>query len=129
MPLGEMKVDDNQNQQFAVGMGFLSRFKRYAFFPARMMFCYDAPSLEQNVPPMQRSIAVRYANQQIEVFYNDDAELQKTGLKNGDVLLKVNGTIYPPNQIGQIRKQLALTPAGKLKLTILRSTQQMDINL
>ncbi|MDE9590734.1 hypothetical protein KKJ23_24660, partial [Xenorhabdus bovienii] len=96
MSLGETKVSESQNQQFAVGMEFLSRFKRYAFIPSRMMFCYDTQSIERHDLASKRSISVRYAHQHIEVFYNNDAVLRNTGLRNGDILLKVNGVAYSP---------------------------------
>ncbi|WP_237387624.1 retroviral-like aspartic protease family protein [Xenorhabdus sp. Sc-CR9] len=129
MSLGETKVSESQNQQFAVGMEFLSRFKRYAFIPSRMMFCYDTQSIERHDLASKRSISVRYAHQHIEVFYNNDTALRNTGLRNGDILLKVNGVAYSPAQIDEVRKWLMLTPEGKLKLTVQRDTQQMEINL
>ncbi|MDE1497590.1 hypothetical protein KKJ25_22575, partial [Xenorhabdus bovienii] len=59
----------------------------------------------------------------------NDAVLRNTGLRNGDILLKVNGVAYSPAQIDEVRKWLMLTPEGKLKLTVQRDTQQMEINL
>ncbi len=129
MPLGEINASVNQNQHAAVGMEFLSRFDRYAFIPSRMMFCYDARSLEKQEIREQRYIAIRYHDEQIEVFYNQDDALKKTGLRNGDILLKVNDVAYAPAQIHLVRKILKQTPKGKLKMTILRDNKPRDIYL
>lgn len=129
MPLGEINVSANQNKHYAIGMDFLSRFDRYAFMPSRMMFCYDSKSIERTEIQAQRYIAIRQNDNQIEIFYNPSNVLKKTGLRNGDILLKVNDITYTPTQMSQVRKHLTQTPKGKLKLTILRDHQQKDICL
>ncbi|SLM62194.1 aspartyl protease family protein [Dickeya aquatica] len=129
MPLGEINVSANQNKHFAIGMDFLSRFDRYAFIPSRMMFCYDTQSIERKEIKAQRHIAIRARDKQIEVFYNPDDVLKKTGLRNGDILLKVNDITYAPAQINQVREHLKQIPKGKLKLTIVRNHEQRDIYL
>ena len=129
MPLAEVKLEINQNQQYSLGMGFLARFARYAFIPSRLMFCYDADSLERHELASVRHIKVRYNNPNIEVFYNDEAAMDMLGIRNGDVILALNGISYPPAQIDRLREKLALTPAGKLKLKIQRAEQQMEITL
>lgn len=129
MPLGELKVTENPNQIYAVGMDFLSRFNRYVFIPSRMMFCYDVSSIERHGLTSQRSISIRYIEQHIELFYNYNDNLKNTGLRNGDILLKINGTAYPPAQIDKVREILELTPKGKLTLTIQRGTQRQEVRL
>lgn len=129
MPLGELKVSENPNQLYAVGMDFLSRFTRYAFIPSRMMFCYDVSSIERHGLISQRRISIRYSERHIELFYNSDDNLKDTGLRNGDILLKINGINYTPAQIHKVREVLQLTPKGKLTLTIQRGTQRQEINL
>lgn len=129
MPLGELKVSENPNQLYAVGMDFLSRFTRYAFIPSRMTFCYDVSSIERYGLASQRSLSIRYTGRRIELFYNSDDNLKDTGLRNGDILLKINGTAYPPAQIDKVREILELTPKGKLTLTIQRGTQRQEVHL
>jgi len=128
MPLGEINVGES-SQQFVIGMDFLSRFDRYAFIPSRMTFCYDVSSIEKKGIAPVRSISIRYINQHIEIFYNSEAKLAFSGLMNGDIILKANDKIYPPEQIDMLRKVLAETPKGALNLTIQRNAQQLEISL
>ncbi|MEN3262798.1 hypothetical protein AAH678_29595 [Sodalis endosymbiont of Spalangia cameroni] len=67
-----------------------------------------------------RNIGVRYYNNHIEVFYNDNKELEKYNLKNGDVIKKTNNIAYPPQEIDKVRDVLSLTPKGKPTLMIER---------
>lgn len=129
LPLNKMEFSDNQEGNFHVGMDFLSRFKRYTFIPSRMMFCYDADSIEKNSIPYERSIAIRYMDGSIEVFYNNNEEIQKYGLKNGDKILTINNTTYSSEKIKTVRKLLLQEPKGTLALTIQRENQVMDIVL
>lgn len=129
MPLGELKVSENPNQFYAVGMNFLSRFTRYALIPSRMMFCYDASSIERYALVSKRSLSIRYIKRHIELFYNSENDLKDTGLHNGDILLKINGTAYLPEQIDKVREVLELTPKGKLTLLIQRGTQYHEFRL
>lgn len=129
LPLGELKVTGNNNELYAVGMDFLSRFSRYAFMPSRMMFCYDVSTLARSGLASQRSLSVRYNGQFIELYYNSDDDLKGTGLLNGDSVLRVNGTAYPPAQIDEVRNLLEMTPPGKLTLSILRGDKRHEIHL
>lgn len=65
----------------------------------------------------------------IEVFYNNNEEIQKYGLKNGDKILKINNTTYPPEKIKTVRNLFLQEPKGKLALTIQRENQVIDITL
>ena len=129
MPLGEIKLTESANPLYAVGMDFFSRFERYAFIPSKMMFCYDAASIERHGLASQRSISIRYANKHIELFNNEEKNLKNTLLRNGDILLTVNGTAYAAPQIDEVRSLLELSPKGKLTLTILRGTEQHEVRL
>ncbi|MBS0849026.1 aspartyl protease family protein [Citrobacter sp. JGM124] len=129
LPLGEFIVSENKNQQFSVGMDFLSRFEQYAFIPTRMMFCYNATNLEKkNIKPV-RAISIRYINQQIEVFYNSDDDIASEGLMNKDIILKANDKYYPPEKIDNVRDLLSNTPRGELKLTIQRNSEKIELSL
>ncbi|MEN3263093.1 retroviral-like aspartic protease family protein [Sodalis endosymbiont of Spalangia cameroni] len=119
-PLGEIRVSENNNDQYLLGMEFLSRFNRYTFMPSKMLFCYDTKSLHKENQYPVRNIGVRYYNNHIEVFYNDNKELEKYNLKNGDVIKKTNNIAYPPQEIDKVRDVLSLTPKGKLTLMIER---------
>lgn len=125
MPLGQMLVGENQNNMNSLGMNFFSHFERYAFIPSKMMFCYDGKSIEKNDLIPQRTIPIRYVHPHIEVF-NDN---KKLGLLAGDVILKVNGKAYRPEEIYQVRKMLSYTEPGKLCLNIRRSKKEKTICL
>lgn len=119
-PLGEMRVSENNNNQYLLGMEFLSRFNRYAFMTSKMLFCYDTNSLYNDNQYPVRSVGVRYYNEHIEIFYNENNELDKYNIKNGDVIKSINGIYYPPQEIDKVRDILSLTPKGKLTLMIER---------
>ena len=129
MALGEMKASESSSQLYAVGMDFLSRFPRYAILPSRMMFCFDADSIERHGLTSQRSFSIRYTGNHIELFYNSDDDLKDTGLRNGDILLTINGITYPPAKIDTVRTILDLTPKGKLTLLIQRGQQRQEVHL
>ncbi|WGM03698.1 retroviral-like aspartic protease family protein [Arsenophonus nasoniae] len=119
-PLGEIRIAGNNNNQYLLGMNFLSRFNRYAFMPSKMLFCYDTNSLHKENQYPVRNIGVRYYNNRIEIFYNENKELDKYHLKNGDIIKNINGIDYPPQEIDKVRKILSLTPKGELTLIIER---------
>jgi len=58
--LGELRVSENSNEQYGLGLDFVNRFNRFAIMPGRMMLCYDADSLARKVPPILRNIGVRF---------------------------------------------------------------------
>lgn len=117
--LGEMRFSENNNQ-YLLGLNFLSRLNRYSFMPGKMLFCYDANSLyKENQYPV-RNIGVRYHNENIEIYYNKQSDIDKYHLKNGDVIIKINDVVYPPKEIEKVRDVLSLTPKGKLIIFIKR---------
>jgi len=129
MPLGDINFYENENKKYTMGTDFLSRFDRYAFIPSRMMFCYNAESINKiNIPPI-RHLNIRYIDKQIEFFYNNDIDLINTGLKNGDIIINVNGQEYAPDQIDELRDILANTAKGELKMTIRRDAQELTVQL
>ncbi|MCG7497710.1 aspartyl protease family protein [Vibrio sp. Of7-15] len=123
MPLGGLQISGNPGEQYALGMDFFSRFQQYAFMPSRMLFCYNAETIKQKWQKPHRTIYVRYANDNLEVFYNAEAMLADHGLKNGDIILKANGKSYKPPQIGKLNDILSYTPKGELSLTIQRGEE------
>lgn len=126
-PLGEIRITGNNNNQYLLGMNFLSRFSRYAFMPSKMLFCYDANSLYKDNQYPVRNIGVRYYNERIEIFYNEDKELEKYNLNNGDIIKSINGINYAPQEIDKLRKIISLTPKGKLNLIIERQDVKQKI--
>lgn len=129
MPLGELRITDNSINLYAMGLQFLSRFNRYAFIPSRMLFCYDAKSIEKQGLTPKRNLSIRYVDQGIEFFYNDSDSIAGTGIKNGDIILKINNKSYSPVQIDNIREILNMTPSGNLSITIQRHGMIKTINL
>lgn len=126
MPLGEQNFIEIDNK-YILGMDFLSRFERYSFIPTRMMFCYDANTLEMVNAIQVREYSIRHINNHIEFFYNDDKDLIKDGLRNGDVILNANGKEYAPKQIHDLRDILSNTPKGMLKLIIKRGEEKLHL--
>lgn len=126
-PLGQLRVSENDNDKYALGMDFVSRFKRFAIIPGRMMFCYDAETLAQQVQPNLRQIAVRFDGQHLQLYYNDERDLAPFGLKNGDVIEQINGVPYHPIQIDRVRDLLNQSKAGSLKVRVVREGKALDI--
>lgn len=129
MTLGDINLYESKNKKYTMGMNFLSRFDRYAFIPSRMMFCYDAESINKTNTLPVRNLTTRYIDKHIELFYNNDIDLINTGLKNGDVILNINGQEYAPDQIDELRDILADTPEGDLEMTIKRDAQELTVQL
>ncbi|WP_235592741.1 PDZ domain-containing protein, partial [Photorhabdus laumondii] len=71
----------------------------------------------------------RYFNNKVEIFYNDPKDIEKFGLKNGDIVLEVNGQQALPKDITYLRNQLSETPSGKLTIKIERDNTQKIITI
>ncbi len=129
MPIGDIQISGNAGEQYALGMDFFSRFQQYAFMPSKMMFCYNADTIEQEWKKPYRTIYVRYANERLEVFYNPEALITSHGLENGDIILKVNGKTYKPSKIRKLNEMLSYTAKGELSITIQRGDEVKTIQL
>ncbi|CCO46231.1 putative Trypsin-like serine protease [Vibrio nigripulchritudo SOn1] len=128
MPLGEIEVSANISQ-YAVGMDFFSRFDRFAFMPNKLMFCYDASSIEETWQQPERLIYVRFSNEQLEIFYNPEDRLTQYGLQNGDVVLEANGKHYKPNEIRQLGDLIRTVPKGELTMKVRRNGKELTIEI
>lgn len=129
MLLGEIFVDISEEDQYSLGMDFLSRFTNYAFIPSRMMFCYNASPIKNNHLPTVRDIVIIHINNRLELFDNADDKLFETGLKNGDIIISANDKKYEPYDIFELRKLFSITPKGELKLVIERNMQQLELQI
>lgn len=127
--LGELAVTVNEQENYAVGLDFLSRFDRYAFLPHQMLFCYDAVSIEETWSPPLRELRVRAHHNVIEVAFNDNVDLDLLGLKNGDVIVAANGKHYSDSDIGKLRKLFTEVPLNQIELTILRGETQINLTI
>ncbi|WP_421206939.1 aspartyl protease family protein [Aeromonas sp. 601027] len=125
--LGELRVSENSNEQYGLGMDFVNRFNRFAIMPGRMMLCYDADSLARKVPPVLRNIGVRFDGEHLQVYYSDKRDLAPYGLANGDILEQINGVAYRPLEIDKVRELLSTSKPGSLKLRIVREGKPLDI--
>ncbi|MCF5718238.1 aspartyl protease family protein [Aeromonas veronii] len=125
--LGELRVSENSNEQYGLGLDFVNRFNRFAIMPGRMMLCYDADSLARKVPPILRNIGVRFDGEHLQVYYSDERELAPYGLANGDILEQINGVAYRPLDIDKVRELLSTGKPGSLKLRIVREGKPLDI--
>ncbi|MBF3235370.1 aspartyl protease family protein [Aeromonas veronii] len=125
--LGELRVSENSNEQYGLGLDFVSRFNRFAIMPGRMMLCYDADSLARKVPPVLRNIGVRFDGEHLQVYYSDERDLAPYGLANGDILEQINGVAYRPLDIDKVRELLSTGKPGSLKLRIVREGKPLDI--
>lgn len=126
-PLGQLRVSENGNDKYALGLDFVNRFKRFAIIPGRMMICYDAGSLARQLPPFLRNIAVRFDGQHLQIYYNDEQALIPYGLKNGDLIERVNGVAYRPIEIDKVRELLNISKPGSLKMRVIREGKALDI--
>ncbi|MGV7962836.1 aspartyl protease family protein [Photorhabdus tasmaniensis] len=129
LPVGRLRVSENKNDQYYLGMSFLSRFDDYLFIPNKMLLCFNAKNFTRYDSKLLRTIAVRYFNNKVEIFYNEPKDIEKFGLKNGDVVLEVNGQKVLPKDITYVRNQLSETPSGKLTIKIERKGSQQIINI
>ncbi|HIC8799984.1 TPA: aspartyl protease family protein [Aeromonas veronii] len=125
--LGELRVSENSNEQYGLGLDFVNRFNRFAIMPGRMMLCYDADSLARKVPPVLRNIGVRFDGEHLQVYYSDERDLAPYGLANGDILEQINGVAYRPLDIDKVRELLSTGKPGSLKLRIVREGKPLDI--
>ncbi|WP_421342684.1 aspartyl protease family protein [Aeromonas veronii] len=125
--LGELRVSENSNEQYGLGLDFVNRFNRFAIMPGRMMLCYDADSLARKVPPILRNIGVRFDGEHLQVYYSDERDLAPYGLANGDILEQINGVAYRPLDIDKVRELLSTGKPGSLKLRIVREGKPLDI--
>ncbi|MGN5173999.1 aspartyl protease family protein [Aeromonas sp. 102P] len=125
--LGELRVSENSNEQYGLGLDFVNRFNRFAIMPGRMMLCYDADSLARKVPPVLRNIGVRFDGEHLQVYYSDERDLAPYGLANGDILEQINGVAYRPLDIDKVRELLSTSKPGSLKLRIVREGKPLDI--
>ncbi|MFM5271852.1 aspartyl protease family protein [Aeromonas veronii] len=125
--LGELRVSENSNEQYGLGLDFVNRFNRFAIMPGRMMLCYDADSLARKVPPILRNIGVRFDGEHLQVYYSDERDLAPYGLANGDILEQINGVAYRPLEIDKVRELLSTSKPGSLKLRIVREGKPRDI--
>ncbi|HHQ4771793.1 aspartyl protease family protein [Aeromonas veronii] len=125
--LGELRVSENSNEQYGLGLDFVNRFNRFAIMPGRMMLCYDADSLARKVPPILRNIGVRFDGEHLQVYYSDERDLAPYGLANGDILEQINGVAYRPLDIDKVRELLSTGKPGSLKLRVVREGKPLDI--
>ncbi|MCF5881050.1 retroviral-like aspartic protease family protein [Aeromonas veronii] len=125
--LGELRVSENSNEQYGLGLDFVNRFNRFAIMPGRMMLCYDADSLARKVPPILRNIGVRFDGEHLQVYYSDERDLAPYGLANGDILEQINGVAYRPLEIDKVRELLSTSKPGSLKLRIVREGKPRNI--
>ncbi|MBS4703439.1 retropepsin-like aspartic protease [Aeromonas veronii] len=125
--LGELRVSENSNEQYGLGLDFVNRFNRFAIMPGRMMLCYDADILVRKVPPVLRNIGVRFDGEHLQVYYSDERDLAPYGLANGDILEQINGVAYRPLEIDKVRELLSTGKPGSLKLRIVREGKPLDI--
>ncbi|HHQ5455455.1 TPA: aspartyl protease family protein [Aeromonas veronii] len=125
--LGELRVSENSNEQYGLGLDFVNRFNRFAIMPGRMMLCYDANSLARKVPPILRNIGVRFDGEHLQVYYSDERDLAPYGLANGDILEQINGVAYRPLEIDKVRELLSTSKPGSLKLRIVREGKPLNI--
>ncbi|KAA1189827.1 aspartyl protease family protein [Photorhabdus heterorhabditis] len=129
LPVGRLRVSENKQDLYSLGLNFFSRFDDYLFIPNKMLLCFNAKNFTRYDNKLFRTIMVRYFNNKIEVFYNEPKDIEKFGLKNGDIVLEVNGQKILPKDITYVRNQLSETPMGKLTIKIERNGAQQIINI
>lgn len=126
-PVGRLRVTEGAEN--ILGMNFLARLDRYLFAPSTMEFCYEAGHFTRDDLPSLRRVPIRFVNGRVEFFSNAAQEIAGYGLKQGDVLLDINGKRIEPSAIADAREQLRTAPLGSLRLGIEREGVRHTVSL
>jgi hypothetical protein len=129
MPVGRLRLQESAGGLNNLGMGFLSRFDNYLLVPAEMVLCYNAKSFTRNDSKPLRYIPLVYVNGRIEISDDTSQDFPEYGLKQGDVLLEINGQRALPVDIEESREKLGSLPKGKLQIVIDRRGERKTISL
>lgn len=115
------------NDSYAIGMSTLESFDKYLLSPDRMLLCYNMTETPKVNLKNNRWINFRTYNGKIEIFYNDEMVISEFALKNGDILVSVNGVKYPANAVTKVKEIIATLPKGQVALVIDRQGKLMNI--
>ena len=97
--------------------------------PGTMEFCYEASRFTEDEPLPLRWIPLRFVNGHVELFASAPDELARYGLRNGDVLMELNGRRVEPSAIADARDQLGTAPAGSLQITVERDGERRTVRM
>ncbi|NBN70899.1 hypothetical protein GWJ01_07240 [Proteus sp. G2618] len=118
---------ENMNNSFAIGMSTLDSFEQYLISPDRMLLCYNLAKPPKPLLQKFRNINLRTFNNNIELFYNKESVLSEFNLKNGDIIISVNGVKYPKNAVLEVKNKINTLPKGQVTLSILRQNQLIEV--
>ncbi|MDV5226908.1 aspartyl protease family protein [Providencia rettgeri] len=116
------------NDSYAIGMSTLESFDKYLLSPNKMLFCYNMATTQKINLKNTRNINFRSYNNQIEIFYNNEKVTSEFSLKNGDILISINGIKYPANAVTKVKKLIDTLPKGQVELVINRQGKLINIH-
>ena len=125
--IGRLTVSESGED--VLGLNFLAHFDRYMLVPGTMEFCYEASRFPEDEPLPLRWIPLRFVDGHVELFGSAPDELARYGLRNGDVLIEINGRRVEPSAIADVRDQLGAAPAGSLQITVEREGVRRTVRM
>lgn len=112
-----------------LGRDFLAKLDRYMFVPSTFEFCFDESHLAQDNPIEVRRLGVRLIDGKVTFAANTSKSFEEQDLRNGDVLIEVNGQPAYPASLDEISSALNTTAKGKLSLVIERDGQRRTVRI
>lgn len=125
---GQRFLGDKQSVS-ALGMDFFKSFDKYVLSPDRMLICYNKSEKNRLNFKHIRSLNLRVSEGEIELFYNSEKVLREYNLRNGDVLININGTQYPAHSVNKAEDLIDTLPDGDVKLIFNRNGELIHVNL
>ncbi len=113
----------------ALGMDFFKSFDKYVLSPDRMLICYNKSEKNRLNFKRIRSLNLRVSEGKVELFYNSAKVLKEHNLRNGDILININGTQYPASSVSKAADLIDTLPDGDVKLIFNRDGELIHVNL
>lgn len=110
-------------------MDFFKSFDKYVLSPDRMLICYNKSEKSRLNFKRIRSLNLRASEGKVELFYNSEKVLKEHNLRNGDVLININGTQYPASSVTKAGDLIDTLPDGDVKLIFNRNGELIHVNL
>ncbi|GAA0343740.1 aspartyl protease family protein [Morganella psychrotolerans] len=123
------RFSGNKNAASALGMDFFKSFDKYVLSPDRMLICYNKSEKSRLNFKRIRSLNLRATEGKVELFYNSAKVLKEHNLRNGDILININGTQYPAHSVNKAADLIDTLPDGDVKLIFNRDGELIHVNL
>ncbi|WP_413494010.1 aspartyl protease family protein [Morganella psychrotolerans] len=123
------RFSGNKKSESALGMDFFKSFDKYVLSPDRMLICYNKSEKSRLNFKRIRSLNLRATEGKVELFYNSAKVLKEHNLRNGDILININGTQYPASSVTKAGDLIDTLPDGDVKLIFNRNGELINVNL